>query len=140
MRLDRFQLQLFHQRFQFQRIQLLFTTLVDIVINKIDQVPDEKIHHEVHGGIDDQQKPIVEVGFFLTVQQFVFRQQCQIQISAHHTEQQREDEKNIELGFQLALKQVDLENKNPHQVGEDDSQHEKDADTAKKDRGFVGGG
>src|SRR5690606_859857 len=88
MSLDRFQLQLFYQRFQLKRIQLLFSALGNVVVNEIKQVPDKEIDEKVKSSIDDQEE-LVSFKFLLAaVHEVELRKKRQVYIRSHEAEKQ----------------------------------------------------
>ena len=130
MRLDRFQLEFFYQSFELEGIQLLFPALGDIVVHEIDGVPDKIVNKKGESAAENKEYFIIEIRLFAFVQQVVFYQQLHIKIRADDTKYGGDQDELDQLPFQLFLQQVELDDDQPHQVGQYNTQCYEDPDPA----------
>src|SRR6218665_2158 len=131
MRLDRFYFQFLYQRLEPQCIQLLTAAFRHIVINEVDQIPDDNVDEEIESVVKDIQQRTVDEFFLQIVQQTKPLGDLHIQSRYHKRKDEGDHKKVGDLLLYGFLQCIQCNDDRTHQVSEDDPKQHKNTQAGK---------
>lgn len=122
--LDGFEFKFFYHGLQPECIQLLFPALGYIVINKVNQVPDKKVHEKIKDTAGNQQYFIAQKLMFTFVEQVIILEYLHEDQGSDNGENQGNQQEVEKLLFEFFLQEIHTQDHRPHDMAEHQSQND----------------